>query len=322
MKGSIIKVFVFSIFLVSLMFAFNIFLDAQLKQLKYEDASVWNEISKGGIDADVVIIGSSRAATHIDPMLITKSSSKTCYNLGMMGYDFYFSNARFNYYCQFNKLPKLLIVSLNYDYLQRRADLFNHTQFLSYLDDSIIENATKQYEGFSKYDYRIPLLKYVGEQTLILSLIRNFFKPELNRPDRIMGFFARDYKWSSEVEKNLDTLKPYKVMPDSLSIAAFESFLDYTKAKEIQVVFVHTPTHPLGQEKVINRNEIINLYHKYALQYQIPFLDYAADTMCSNKVYFMNATHLNKFGAKVFTRKLIVDLQQKNLLPLIDLTKK
>lgn len=314
MKSSLIKLVVFCSILLPLVFLLDSFLDRQMKLLKYEDVSVWNEISKGGIDADIVIIGSSRAATHIDPAIITGLSGKSCYNLGMMGHNFFIENARYQYYLEHNRAPQLIILSLDYESLQRRPDLFNHTQFLPYLDDSIIAGATQQYEGLSKFDYKLPLLKYVGEQTLVFSLFKNYLKPGLNQPDRKNGFFARDYKWNEEVDKTLDTLKPYPVCPDSLSIASFKAFLEQCSQQQIKVVFVHTPTHPLGQQKVINRKEIIDLYQNYVQQHQIPFLDYADDTMRNNKLYFMNSTHLNKYGAEVFSKKLFQDLEQLNLV--------
>lgn len=314
MRRSLIKTLVFSGILLVLIFVCNAFLDAQMKKLNYEDASVWNEIAKGGIDAEVVISGSSRAATHIDPSLISKETGKSCYNLGMMGHNFFIEDARYAFYLEHNKPPKTIILSLDYESLQRRPDLFNPTQFLAYLDDSIIAYATKQYDGFSKYDYQLPLLKYVGEQTLIFSLVRNWLEPSSNKSDRLKGFFARDFRWNAEVDKILDTLKPYMVKPDSISLSAFECFLNECKSQQIQVIFVHTPVHPLGQQKVINRQQIMALYHDYAARFQIPFFDYATDSMCRNKSYFMNSTHLNQYGAAFFTRKLIADLRKDKWL--------
>ncbi len=322
MKSSLLKVSVFSVIVLVISLSLHYFLDAQMKQVQYEDLGVWNQIATGGIDAEFVVLGSSRAATHIDPGQISQTCNRSCFNLGMMGHNFFIEHARYKYYLQYNKQPQLIILSLDYESLQRRSDLFNHTQFLPFLDDSIIANATMQYHGLSKYDYTIPLLKYVGERTLIFSLFNNYFFPARNKPDRVNGFLARDLKWNAEVDKVLDTLQPYSVVPDSLSLAALESFLKDNKAKNIKVVFVHSPTHFLGQQKVVNRKDIIALYQKYALQFSIPFFDYAVDSMCSQKSYFLNATHLNKNGAALFTHKLIVDLQREGILPLLDTTKK
>ncbi len=321
LKNSLIKVSLFAGIVLLFSVSLHYFLDAQMKQLRYDDAGVWNQISQGGIDADVLIMGSSRAATHIDPAHISETANKSCFNLGMMGHNFYIENARYYYYLQHNRAPQIIILSLDYESLQRRSDLFNHTQFLAYLNDPAVAQATRAYNGFSKYDYALPLLKYVGERTLIFSLFNNYFFPARNKPDRVNGFLARDLKWNADVDKVLDTLKAYSVSPDSLSLAAFESFLKDAKAKNIKVVFVHSPTHLLGQQKVVNRKEIMALYQKYAWQFSIPFFDYATDSMCSQKSYFLNATHLNKYGAALFTRKLIVDLQREGILPWLVTTK-
>lgn len=308
MKKSMLKVLVFFALLVGMALLLDTFLDRQMKLLRYEDASVWNDISRGGIDAHTIIIGSSRAATHIDPQMIAQATGASCYNLGMMGHNFFIEHARYRYYLQHNSPPKTIILSLDYESLQRRQDLFNHTQFLAYLQDTIIGPATQQYQGFSTYDYKLPLLRYVGEQTLIFSLIKNAINPSRNQPDRHNGFFARNAHWDAQVDKILDTLQPYTVHPDSLSLAAFDSFLQYCRTAHISLIMVHTPTHPLGQAKVRNRAAIIQLYQQYASRYHYPFLDYAADTMCQQRAYFMNATHLNTQGAAIFTQKLITDI--------------
>lgn len=316
-KKSIQSLVLFLGIVLVLVVGLDIFLDRQMKALQYDDASVWNQIAKGGIDADVLIMGSSRAATHIDPLQIEQQTGLSCYNLGMMGHNFLIEDARYRFYLQFNKAPKLIILSLDYESLQKRVDLFNHTQFLAYLDDSIIAQVCRQYEGFSKYDYYLPLLKYAGEQVLIKDLLLNYFSPARNKPDRIKGFFGREFSWNASVDQALDTLTPYVVRPDTPSVKAFENFILQCKAQQIRLAFVHTPTHPLGQAKVINRQTIINIYKDYALQFNIPFLDYAQDNICAQKQYFMNATHLNKKGALLFTQMFIRDLQDQAILPII-----
>ncbi|GAA4448739.1 hypothetical protein [Rurimicrobium arvi] len=290
------------------------FLDAGMKKLRYDDASVWNDIYSGKASADILVCGSSRAATHIDVSAIEQASGCSCYNLGMMGHNFILEEARYRIYRQHNQKPRLIIFSLDYESLQMRADLFNHTQFIAYLKDPILSEATKHYSGFSDYDYKLPLLRYVGEQELIIRLIKDRLHPERNVPDRRKGFYGRDMHWDRNVDQVLDTLQPYVVHPDSISLHRFRSFIESCRADNIPLIFVHTPVHPVGQQKVKNREAMIALYRRFSKEYAIPFLDYASDTMCSNKQYFMNSTHLNALGASVFTRKLISDLEATHLL--------
>lgn len=290
------------------------FLDRQMRRQRYDEVSVWNDIYQGRINAPILICGSSRAAMHLDPQLFALHTGKDCYNLGMVGHNFYMEAVRYRIYRQHNRKPRLLILSVDYESLQRRSDLFNHTQFIPYLHDSLLREATAQYEGFSRYDARIPLLKYVGEQTLVFKLVKDYLRPEGNKPDRTKGFCPQNKKWDDNVDAVLDTLKPYVVHPDSLSTREMAAFLQYCRAEQVQVIFVHTPVHLLGQQKVVNRQEMLAQLQQYAQRFHVPFYDYAADSMCADKSYFMNSTHLNSHGAALFTRKLLADLERDGWL--------
>lgn len=290
-------------------------LDKRMKMMRYDDASVWNDIYAGRASANILICGSSRAATHIDATMIEKASGCATYNLGMMGHNFILEDARYRIYRQHNRKPKLIIFSLDYESLQMRPDLFHHTQFIAWLQDSLLAEATGHYEGYSRWDYCLPLLRYAGEQELILQLIKDWMHPERNRPDRVKGFYGRNISWSKETDYTLDTLQAYTVHPDTLSLLRFRRFIESCKAENIALVFVHTPVHPRGQEKVRNRKEIMRLYQQFSTDYTIPFVDYASDSISCRQALFMNSTHLNATGAAVFTRRLIQDLMRDTLLP-------
>ena len=76
------------------------------------------------------------------------------------------------------------------------------------------------------------------------------------------------------------------------------------------MIFVYTPEHIEGQHFVSNRAEIMAFYKKIADKYNIPFIDYSADSMCYNKDYFYNSEHLNLKGANMFSQKLASDLKK------------
>lgn len=290
-------------------------LDKRMKALRYDDASVWNDIYAGKASANILICGSSRAATHIDASLIEKATGCSTYNLGMMGHNFLLEEARYRIYRQHNQKPELILFSLDYESLQHRSDLFNHTQFIAWLQDSVLREACSHYEGYSYWDYRLPLLRYVGEQELIFRLLGDWRHPERNQADRVKGFYGRNEVWNRETDLILDTLKAYSVQPDTLSVQRFRSFLQSCRAEGIPVVLIHSPVHPRGQEKVTNREEIIALYQQYSRSYSLPFFNYADDSLSRRQELFMNSTHLNATGAAVFTRRLIQDLQKRGLLP-------
>ena len=102
----------------------------------------------------------------------------------------------------------------------------------------------------------------------------------------------------------------YEIKLDKASVDLFDQFLMECKANGIKVSMVYTPEFLDGQNFVSNRNIAIDLYHKYAQKYKIPFLDYSRDSMSYDKIYFNNSMHLNKTGAELFTKKLAHDLRQ------------
>ena len=58
----------------------------------------------------------------------------------------------------------------------------------------------------------------------------------------------------------------------------------------------------------------MNLYSHYSKKYQIPCYDYSNDTICFQKKYFYNASHLNRKGAELFTHQLVNTLQHDEIV--------
>jgi hypothetical protein len=188
MRSFHLRLLLFSAVLAIIALLLDQLLDTRMKTLRYDDASVWNDIYAGRASANILICGSSRAATHIDASMIEKATGCSTYNLGMMGHNFLLEEARYRIYRQHNQKPELILLSLDYESLQHRSDLFNHTQFIAWLQDNTLREACSHYEGYSYWDYRLPLLRYVGEQELIFRLLGDWRHPERNKPDRTKGF--------------------------------------------------------------------------------------------------------------------------------------
>ena len=78
---------------------------------------------------------------------------------------------------------------------------------------------------------------------------------------------------------------------------------------------VYTPVHIDGQKFVTNRDELIETYNNYSSKYSIRFYDYSKDSICLDRSYFYNSTHLNKKGSEIFSKKLANDLKVQQKKP-------
>lgn len=310
MRKFIKKIIVFSLPIIVFMLIADLYISNQLKNYSgYPgEIEVWNDIYGKNIEVDIAIYGSSRAWVHIDPKILKDSLKLKSYNFGMDGHNFWLQYLRHQEYLKHNKSPKLIILSVDIFSLQKRNDLYQSLQFSPYMlwNDSIYKY-TSSYIGFTKKDYFIPLLRYNGNIRKIKNkLISSKYDDDNYRNN---GFRGMDREWSDDLKKAKTEIDRYKIKIDPLTIILFDRFLSECKAKNIKVVLVYTPEYTDGQKFTENRKEIIDIYKDFSDKYNLNFLDYSSNNICHKKDLFYNASHLNKNGATIFSRKLCNDIK-------------
>ena len=297
---------------------FDVFISKNLKnsnRFAEKEYPTWNAIYEGKVNSDLLIFGSSRAWIHIDPTMISDSLGISSYNLGIDGHNFWLQDLRYRELLKHNKRPKFIICSLDYFTLKKNKELYNSEQFLPYmLRNKDIKNSTISYEGFSTIDYEIPLLRYYGNYNAVETALR-FSLGRLSNPiTRVKGYQGRDEVWNSDFDNAKASIKRLEVTLDKPTLVLFENFLKECKSNNIKLIFVYTPEYIEGQKFVSNREQIFGLYKKFSEEYQIPFYDFSNDSISYQKKHFYNASHLNKLGSQLFTKKLIDTLKSSDVL--------
>jgi hypothetical protein len=273
------------------------------------EIEVWNDIYNGEINANVAIYGSSRAWVHINPTILEDSLNIKAYNFGMDGQNFWLQYLRNKEYLKYNKPPKVIIVSVDVFSLAKRKDLYQYNQFLPYmLWNNNIKKFTSSYNGFSFEDYYLPLFRYYGSMRGSGSVIKSSSNKNLYRNK---GYKGMERKWNNDLAKAKLEQKRFSINIDSNTVSLFNQFLLECKSNEITVILVYTPEYIEGQNFVENRKEIIKIYNDFSNKYDLLFLDYSKDNLCTQKEYFYNASHLNKKGSEIFTSKLAHDLKAR-----------
>lgn len=296
----------------------DVFISTNLKRsnkFAEKEYSTWNTILESKVNSDIVIYGNSRAWVQFNSTMIKDSLLVPTYNLGIDGHGFWLQYLRHKMLLEYNKKPKLIIISVDMFSLEKRKDLYNYEQFLPYmLWNAEIKKATIDYDGFKSFDYDLPLTRYYGKTEALETAIR-FFSGHLSNPIcRIKGYQGQDESWNTDFDKAKLTMKNYEVKTDPETIILFEKFIVDCKQQGIQLIFVNAPEYIEGQKYIKNRGEILAIYAKFSKQNQIPFYDYSNDVICYQKKYFYNSVHMNKTGAELFTAKLIDTLKQLNMI--------
>ncbi len=318
MKKFFTKIIWFVILLLLLSIPLDIFLSKQLSQLRRApgENEVWNSIYGERTNVDIAIYGSSRAWVHINPEIISEATGRSTYNYGMDGHNFWLQYLRHVELLKHQSTPKVIIHSLDVFTLQKVKGLYGMDQFLPYmLWNTNMREYTSSYEGYHLWDYYIPLVRYYGKRTLLTKSLKSFIKKTPYKPYRNNGYRAMDVSWNEDFKKAKEQIKEYKIRLDSASVSLFEGYLQQCKQQKIEVVLVYTPEYIEGQGFIANRQGLIKYYDSIAHQFGIPFIDYSKDSICYNKQYFYNATHLNQTGSMLLSQKL-ADTLSKVIAPL------
>lgn len=311
MKLFINKLIFFIIFLTIIMILADNFISTNLKKSnKYSgEFEVWNDLYNSKINSELLIYGSSRAWVQIDPFILEDCLNLTTYNLGIDGHNFNLQYLRHLEYLKNNIPPKIIILSVDIFTLHQHENLYNYAQFLPYmLWNGNIKKFTSKYNGFTFIDYNIPLLRYRGK-TGIMKTSFHLYKEGKIAKLRNKGFKGMKKSWNEDFFKAKLKKKNYSISIDPKIVTLLEQFLIKCAEKEIKIIFIYSPEFIEGQSFVTNRNEIIDIYTKMAKKYNIDFLNYSSDSICLQKNFFYNSTHLNKIGSQIFSQKLCLALE-------------
>ena len=264
---------------------------------------VWNDIYSSNANCDIAIYGSSRAWVHIDPEILSNSLGLQVYNFGIDGHNFWLQYLRHIEFIKYNQKPATIILSVDIFSLQKRKDLYLLDQFLPYmLMNSSIKDYTSSYLGYNISDYYIPLIRYFGKYNSLSLIRKSIIEERSPEKYRKNGFLGMDREWSNDLEIAKETKEVYEIETDSASIVLFEKFIKECQANNIELILVYTPEFIDGQTFVLNRSDVINIYKNFATKYSLKFYDYSNDSICLDKSYFYNASHLNKKGAEKFSK--------------------
>ena len=312
MKKFITRILLFAIILLALAILADIFLSKQFYETTDYRYAVWNDILKGNMDNDIIIMGSSRSWVQISPQILDSVLRTNTYNIGMDGSCIDRQIAMYKIYRKYNKKPKLIIQ--NVDWL---ATLQNGThtdylleQYYPYFYNADMREFVIPVERFDFFDLYIPLLRYYRYTNMkeTIEMIRGLSNPEWGVEK---GYKGMERKWNGSKLENVDSLY---FEYDQSSLEEFCDYLSECKKDSIQVIFVYTPAYVEGVQKVVNMSDFYNLFDSVANEYNVVVLDYLNNEICSDKAYFYNAMHLNKHGAEKFSQILAHDIDSLGLL--------
>ena len=268
---------------------------------------------RNGMDADCIIMGSSKANHHYVASLLGDSLGMTAYNCGQRGNGIIYEYGRLcTLYERYT--PKLLILDVYYGF-----DLLpnDNSRYLNYLKKDYGNNKKVDsiFYSVDKWNkYKMILNTYRYNSTICDVLLNIIFKGRSRfQSDGYYPLYGKKLKNDprtvlderERMDSSCDNLC------DSLKIYYLKRLIQERK-KDSSLIFTISPT--FRGEKKGNYNIIRDI----CLKNNIPLLDYSNDErFVGVDSLFYDDTHLNNVGAFFFTRLLANDIKRHlNLLNL------
>lgn len=278
--------------------------------------NAWNRIIYDTIDADVLVMGSSRAWVQYDPRIMDSLLSVNSYNLGLNGSHVRRQIVKYKVYCHYQqKKPSLLIVNLDY-YGNWGKDGgeggYQREQYFPYLANPYMRKLIREQEPFGIGELYVPMYRYYSQGILTVFDEITGINAEDDREHWYKGYYSgMPQEWDGSRLADIETIH-FEPLPEV--VEKFDAFLSELQKDDVNVIFVCSPIYFGTTEKVDNLSDFYDFRDHFSEKYGISVLDYFQAPFCYDTAYFYNATHLNKTGAELFTTKLCHDLDSLGII--------
>ena len=310
MKRFLLRFLVWLLPLIVLAFVFDGIISSGLRKTDLRKYAAWNDIYGGVIDADLVVVGSSRAWCGYNTFVLDTMLRCNSYNLGIDGHNFEMQKIRYDTYRRFCKKPRVVIVNTDYvSTLGITADpRYEREQFFPYIWDDTLISAVKEMKDITLFDRYLPLCRYFGYRDEFEDGISAFFGKKVFFDGGMhKGYRGNNYPWqSTELPKNERKKSDDKVY-DWTKAEMLDAFVRTSCDEGIKVVFVKSPVHS-ALYQISDTYLSDSVFGTIASRYQVPVLNYYTSRICMDTANFYNYTHLNKRGSELFTMELCHDL--------------
>lgn len=304
MKRFLIHMAIWMSFVFVVAIVLDVLISSGLRKTDIRKYSVWNDIYKGGINADLLVIGSSRAWCSYSTFILDSLLDCNSYNLGLDGHTFDAQLIRYNTYRRFNSKPSLVLVNTDFlSTLSNSADpRYEREQFFPYIRDSRLINSVAKDKHITWLERYLPLLRYFGYRDDIENGIEAFGgKRVFSDGGMHKGYRGNDYIWDQASLKN-DTVRNVKI--DWRIAAQLDSFVNDSFNEGVMTVFVKSPVYRPLLDHFTGIAQTDSIFDAIAEKHHIPVLDFYSSPIGLDSSFFYNPSHLNKKGSEVFTKEL------------------
>lgn len=251
------------------------------------------------VDADVLIIGSSRAAHHYVSSLISDSLRLTTYNCGQDGCFFLYQNCIINMMLdRYN--PKQVIWDVQPQYfniLANESKEYQNVRYLSpyYNSNAWAKNFINSQEKMTSIKMKSQMFAYNSK---LLHSVFPIVTSDIKTEDGYLLIPTEGYAYPNLDSNNIDTVQ-YFGNQEKLNL--FSATVARCKSEGVELLVLVSPQYSYRSNAFLNA--IADL-QKVAEKSGCEVYDYS-DLYLDDPTKFKDASHMNHKGAVAFTKMVI-----------------
>lgn len=282
-------------------FAVGKFFDWAIKQMPSEGERVAkSEYVINKVDADFVVIGSSRAQAHYNSKVLCDSFPEmSVFNAGVDGQLFYYINTSLN--CILDRCtPKVVVWDFQLkDFVDKSPENLS-LLYPSYYKNDYIKDVLDGQDGSLKFTLWSNAYKYNGTAGRILRTIKA-------KDKGLLGFSPHKTDKSRLLKVDHKTAEEKAIVADKVS--EIEKTLARAKGNGVKIVLAVSPY----LELIDGLSPTIKVLHEMSEKYGCLLLDYSQNKAFTGDVSkFYDVGHLNDEGAALFTSMLANEIKNNN----------
>jgi len=283
-----------------------------LRRVATGPLGVWNAVMDGRAGHPVLVVGSSRAEFHFDCDILARALSKPCLNVGENATAPSSQLPFIEAYLAHNRAPEIALVSLDPFALGIRRDLNDPALYMGHLDEPRLYALAVEHDPNMKRARDVPLYPFaVLGLTFTQTAIQGLFEPSPPLGLATFPLLAVDREWDGTFEAWLKEHPTGETLPvEPAAVDVLDRLLTLFERRGSQVVLVYSPDFADARVSMRNRVEVMSTFIGIAALRGLPFLDYSASPLCTQRSLFYNSQHLNARGARLFTEELARDLRR------------
>jgi hypothetical protein len=243
--------------------------------------------------SEVVILGSSRALCHYDPLVFKKELHKTVFNGGINGQDIPYIRGVVDLILRDYK-PRLFIINIDATSISvNRQDFDRVTILAPFIGESNAIRTMIYHRGiFEPVKYLSLSYRYNGKP---LSILKNIFSHEISGD----GFEPLTGQLRSlNQPQATDTIDfdPYK-------LELLREAINISKKAGVRVVMANSPRWNQNYKIASNQRPLFPVLDTIAAEESIPYLSITIENtpVFHDTALFKDVAHLNKQGAEIFS---------------------